>query len=85
MEKLVNIVNFPVCSHTHFLYTFVFLMWSYDSIMESLGKTLELRRSKKNLNRSSYCGSAVTNLPSIHKDGDLILGPDHWVKELALW
>ena len=34
---------------------------------------------------SSWCGSAVMNLTSIHKDKGLIPGPTQWVKDPALW
>ena len=34
--------------------------------------------------RSSYCGSVVMNLTSIHEDVSLIPGPTQWVKDLAL-
>ena len=33
---------------------------------------------------SSWCGSAVTNLTSIHEDEGLIPGLTQWVKDLAL-
>ena len=33
---------------------------------------------------SSHCGSAVTNLTSIHKDAGSIPGLAQWVKDLVL-
>ena len=41
-------------------------------------------REIKNDFRSSSCGSAVTNLTSIHEDRGLILAPAQWVKDLVL-
>ena len=40
--------------------------------------------NKSLLNRSSHCGSVVTNPTSIHEDVGLIPGLDQWVKGLAL-
>ena len=34
--------------------------------------------------KSSYCGSSVTNLTSIHEDVGLIPGLAQWVRDLAL-
>ena len=34
--------------------------------------------------KSSHCGSAIMNPPSIHEDVILIPGPAQWVKYLAL-
>ena len=39
---------------------------------------------KNSANRSSHCGSVVTNPTSIHKDMSLIPGPAQWVKDLVL-
>ena len=38
-------------------------------------------RRKKDILEVPSCGSAETNLTSIHKDAGLIPGLDHWVKD----
>ena len=38
----------------------------------------------KSKDRSSHCGSAVTNPSRIHEDAGLILGLAQWVKDTAL-
>ena len=40
--------------------------------------------AKKIRRGSSHCGSAVTNLTSIHEDIGLTPGPTRWIKDLAL-
>ena len=39
---------------------------------------------KKKKRRSSHCGSAVTNLTSIHENAGLSLDLAQWVKDLVL-
>ena len=44
----------------------------------------EFTELKNTITRSSYCGSAVTNLTSIHEDAAWVPGLAQWVKNPPL-
>ena len=79
----------PVCSlFSHSLYI-VFLRAEFLILMKSnlpnyVFHGLSLSFYLKRYYQSSYCGSVVTNLTSIHVDMGSILGLAQWIKDLAL-
>ena len=44
----------------------------------------DAEKASINAFKSSWCGSAVMNLTSIHEDMGFLPGPAQWVKDLAL-
>ena len=56
----------------------------YHLTLVTTGMTIIRKSTNNKYWRSSHCSSVVMNSTGIDEDAGSILGPDQWVKELAL-